>query len=135
DDGSALLHCRWWHAKEWMADYFAVNREFLVFGKPDSLRPRTMDHAELELVEGGEEEFIHLNRLAPIYPLTEGLPQRWLRALVWRTLERHERDLLEPECQVSGVGCQVPEARGRKPGTWHLTPDTFPSRANAVHML
>src|SRR5581483_1246389 len=35
DDGSARLHCRWWHAKEWMEEYFAVGREFLVYGKPE----------------------------------------------------------------------------------------------------
>src|SRR6185369_6261426 len=79
DDGTARLHCRWWHAQGWMEDYFSVGREFLVYGKPESLRPRTMDHAELELVEGTEESFIHLNRLTPIYPLTEGLLQRWMR--------------------------------------------------------
>ena len=26
DDGTALLHCRWWQAQPWMEDYFAVNR-------------------------------------------------------------------------------------------------------------
>jgi RecG-like helicase len=49
-------------------------------------KPRTMDHPETEVIEGGEESFIHINRIAPIYPLTEGLPQRWLRGLIWQTL-------------------------------------------------
>ena len=48
-----------------------------------------MDHPETEIVPGGSaENSIHLNRIAPIYPLTEGLPQRWLRALLWRVMER-----------------------------------------------
>ena len=46
----------------------------LVYGKPNSLRPRTIDHPETEIVESGEEGFIHLGRIVPIYPLTEGLP-------------------------------------------------------------
>jgi ATP-dependent DNA helicase RecG len=74
-----------------------------------------MDHPETEVIEGGEESFIHINRIAPVYPLTEGLPQRWLRGLVWRTLEKFEVEITEP-----------------KP-----TPDLkiFPTRANAVRMI
>ncbi|MCW5552427.1 MAG: ATP-dependent DNA helicase RecG [Verrucomicrobiae bacterium] len=87
DDGTGRLHCRWWNLP-FMEKYFAVGDEVIVFGKPLSLRPRTMDHPETEVVEGGEESFIHFNRIVPVYPLTEGLPQRWLRGLLWRTLER-----------------------------------------------
>ena len=46
-----------------MEEYFTVGREFLAFGKPESLRPRTIDHPETEWVEPGEESFIHFNRL------------------------------------------------------------------------
>src|SRR5512133_697515 len=67
EDGSARLHCRWWNAP-FMERYFAVGDEVLLFGKPLQLRPRTMDHPETELLEAGEETFIHLNRLTPIYP-------------------------------------------------------------------
>lgn len=121
DDGTAHLHCRWWQAYPWMEEYFAAGREFLVFGKPDSLRPRTMDHPETELIESGEENFIHLNRITPIYPLTESLPQRWLRGLIWRTLEQFESAIVEP--------APAPDI-SRLPRDIH-----FPLRANAVHML
>jgi ATP-dependent DNA helicase RecG len=42
------------------------------------------------------ENAIHLNRLVPIYPLTEGLTQRWLRTLIWRALEEHISSVTEP---------------------------------------
>jgi ATP-dependent DNA helicase RecG len=119
DDGSARLHCRWWNLP-YMEKYFAVGDEVLVFGKPIQLKPRTIDHPETEVLEGGEESFIHMNRITPIYPLTEGLPQRWLRGLIWRTLQ-----LFEPKIT----------------DTWSL-PDpalapwpNFPSRARAVRMI
>ncbi len=51
DDGTAHLHCRWWQTQPWMEDWYAVGREFLIFGKPDSLKPRNMDHPETEYVE------------------------------------------------------------------------------------
>ena len=114
DDGTARLHCRWWNLP-FLEKYFAVGDEVFVFGRLIETRPRTMDHPETEVIEGGGESFIHVNRIVPIYPLTEGLPQRWLRGLIWRTLEKFELEMVEP-----------------KPG-----PDlkTFPSRANAVRMI
>ncbi|HEX4265120.1 MAG TPA: ATP-dependent DNA helicase RecG, partial [Verrucomicrobiae bacterium] len=126
DDGTALLHCRWWQAQPWMEDYFAVGREFVVFGKIDSLRPRTMDHPESELVEPDDDEFIHVHRIAPIHPLTEGLTARVMRTLVWRALEKFERDIAEPFV-VPPLGRNDEPPKG---GTTNL-----PSRANAVRMI
>lgn len=115
DDGTARLHCRWWKAYAWMEDYYAVGREFLIYGKPDSLRPRTIDHPETEWIEPGEDEFIHVNRIVPIHPLTEGLSARVMRTLVWRALENFEGKIEEPK----------------------VSPDLkiYPTRANAVRMI
>ena len=114
EDGTARLHCRWWNLP-FMQNYFAMGDEVFVFGKLNSLKPRTIDHPETEVIEGGEESSIHINRIAPIYPLTEGLPQRWLRSLIWRTLNQFENEFCEP---------------------WpKLALKDFPSRANAIHML
>jgi ATP-dependent DNA helicase RecG len=115
DDGTALLHCRWWQAQPWMEDWYVVGREFLVFGKPDSLKPRNIDHPETELVEPGDDEFIHVSRIVPVHPLTEGLTARVMRTLIWRALETFENAITEPA----------------------IRPDLklFPSRANAVRMI
>jgi ATP-dependent DNA helicase RecG len=128
DDGTARLHCRWWNLP-FMEKYFAVGDEVFVFGKLAEAKPRTMDHPETEVIEGGEESFIHINRIAPVYPLTEGLPQRWLRGFIWRTLERFESQIAEPAFGVppSG-GSRV--AAPPKGGTPNL-----PTRANAVRMI
>src|SRR6516225_9190268 len=95
EDGTGRLHCRWWNLP-FMEKYFAVGDDVLVFGKLLQNKPRTIDHPETEVLEGGSENFIHLNRLTPIYPLTEGLPQRWLRGLMWRTLQGFESRISEP---------------------------------------
>jgi len=79
-----------------MENYFRQGDEVFAFGKLSSLKPRTMDHPETEVVDPGDDESIHMNRVAPVYPLTEGLPQRWLRGLMWRTLTRLEPHLAEP---------------------------------------
>ena len=129
DDGTARLHCRWWNLP-FMEKYFEVGDEVVAFGNPLSLRPRTMDHPETEVVEIGGENFIHLNRITPIHPLTEGLPQRWLRGLIWRALEQFESQIAEPEPNVTAAftlrrqNAQA-EARGYK---------DFPTRSNAIRM-
>jgi ATP-dependent DNA helicase RecG len=115
DDGTAHLHCRWWQAQPWMEDWYAVGREFLIFGKPDSLKPRNMDHPETEFMEPGEDEFIHVNRIVPIHPLTDGLTARVMRMLIWRALEKFESQIEEPEIK--------------------LDLKTYPARANAVRMI
>ena len=99
DDGSGRLHCRWWNLP-FMEKYFKTGDEVVVFGKPVSLRPRTIDHPETEVVpELGAS--IHLNRIAPIYPLTEGLPQRWLRSLLWRLVEEFAPAVAEPHPELA----------------------------------
>ena len=137
DDGTARLHCRWWQSYPWMEEYYTVGREFLVFGKPESLRPCTMDHPETEPVEPGEDEFIHVNRLVPIHPLTDGLTARVMRTLVWRALERFGAQIAEPRpgLQVGRVTPCAPISvvegrRARSDAPYH-----FPMRANAVHMI
>jgi ATP-dependent DNA helicase RecG len=83
DDGTARLHCRWWNLP-FLESCFRMGDDVIVYGRLRELRPRTMDHPESEVVEPGEEASLHVDRVAPVYPLTEGLPQRWLRALLWR---------------------------------------------------
>ena len=116
DDGTARLHCRWWNLP-FMEKYFAVGDEVFVFGKLRETKPRTMDHPETEVIEGGEESFIHINRIAPVYPLTEGLPQRWLRGLIWRTLEKFERQIAEPASSRVPHVCRqnLRRSAGRRP--------------------
>jgi ATP-dependent DNA helicase RecG len=115
DDGSARLHCRWWNLP-FMEKYFKVGDEVVVFGKPISLRPRTIDHPETEVLV---ETSIHLNRIAPIYPLTEGLPQRWLRSLLWRLVEVFAPAVAEPHPELALTG-----------GTARL-----PSRSDALRLI
>src|SRR5947209_15743221 len=95
DDGTARLHCRWWNLP-FMEKYFRQGDEVFVYGKVNGLKPRTIDHPETEVIEAGADSSIHINRLAPVYPLTEGLPQRWMRGLLWRTLAQFESQIAEP---------------------------------------
>ena len=120
DDGTARLHCRWWNLP-FMQNYFSQGDEVFVFGRLIETKPRTMDHPETEVIESGEESFIHIARIVPIYSLTEGLPQRWLRGLTWRTLEKFEAQL-----DSGGVQYNIPNA---------MQDTVLPSRGNALRMI
>lgn len=94
DDGSARLHCRWWNMP-FLERYFRPGETLFIHGQVRSLRPRTMDHPETERVEEGEES-IHLRRIVPIYPLTEGLAQRPLRRSIASLLAQLGGDWHDP---------------------------------------
>jgi ATP-dependent DNA helicase RecG len=108
EDGTGRLHCRWWNLP-FMQSYFKTGDEVLVFGKVVSVRPRTIDHPETEMIDPETDFSIHMNRIAPVYPLTEGLPQRWLRAFMWRALEEFGHLIPEPE------PCLAPPEMMRRP--------------------
>ena len=133
EDDTGRLHCRWWNLP-FMEKYFAVGDEVFVFGKLVETKPRTMDHPESEVIEGGEESFIHVNRIAPVYPLTEGLPQRWLRGLIWRTLEKFESRIEEPQAGRATPCAPASETTKLRAEACAPCP-SLPTRANAVRMI
>jgi ATP-dependent DNA helicase RecG len=59
-----------------------------------------MEHPEFEVIEDDAEISIHFRRITPIYPATEGLSQRILRALIFRLLSEcadHDLEVLLPK--------------------------------------
>ncbi|TXT45157.1 MAG: ATP-dependent DNA helicase RecG, partial [Limisphaerales bacterium] len=115
EDGSKRLHCRWWNVQhpklQFIQHQFKVGDEVFLYGKPVSLKPRTLDHPEWEIVEPNDAEAsIHLHRIVPVYPLTEGLSQRWLRGLLWRTLEEYGGQIPERHPSLVGPTCGRPRS-------------------------
>jgi ATP-dependent DNA helicase RecG len=140
DDGTARLHCRWWNLP-WLAEKFHVGDEVFVHGKLKALKPRTMDHPETEIVESGDEASTHLHRIVPVYPLTEGLSQRWLRGLLWRALEEYGGLVPEPHPTVlggAGLGLGLRAgavAEGISPPAPNPNPALSLTRAEALRSL
>jgi len=75
----------------------ATGQQLVVFGKPRLRGNRVcMDHPEFEVIENDEEKSIHLRRITPIYPATEGLSQRMLRSIIYRLLQDLDTAPVEP---------------------------------------
>ena len=85
---SPMLICRWFNA-HYVEKMIATGQRVVVYGKP-KLRAMKMviDHPEFEVVENDEEVSIHLKRIAPVHPATEGISPRVLRAIIFRVLEQ-----------------------------------------------
>jgi len=98
-DANALsqpLVCRWFNL-HYIQKMIATGQQLVVFGKPKLRGKRIcMDHPEFEVIESDEEQSIHLRRITPIYPATEGLSQRVLRSIIYRLLRELDTEPIEP---------------------------------------
>jgi len=84
---SQPLTCRWFNL-HYIQKMIATGQQLVVFGRVKRKGPRLLiDHPEFEVIEDDEEILIHFRRITPIYPATEGLSQRVLRALIFRLLD------------------------------------------------
>ncbi len=93
---SQPLICRWFNL-HYVQKMIATGQQLVVFGKPRLRGNRIcMDHPEFEVIENDEEKSIHLRRITPIYPATEGLSQRMLRSIIYRLLQDLDTAPVEP---------------------------------------
>jgi len=93
---SQPLICRWFNL-HYVQKMIATGQQLVVFGKPRLRGKRIcMDHPEFEVIENNEERSIHLRRITPIYPATEGLSQRALRSMIYRLLQELDTEPIEP---------------------------------------
>jgi ATP-dependent DNA helicase RecG len=93
---SQPLICRWFNL-HYVQKMIATGQQLVVFGKPRLRGKRIcMDHPEFEVIENDDERSIHLRRITPIYPATEGLSQRMLRSIIHRLLQELDTEPIEP---------------------------------------
>lgn len=83
DDTGKLIAT--WFNQLYLKKTLKPGKEVVLTGKVDRkfLMPE-MAVQEFELLE--EKELIHIGRIVPIYPLTERLPQKFLRGLIFKLL-------------------------------------------------
>ena len=130
---SSLLSIRWFNAY-YVQKIFAAGQRVVVYGKPKAQGTRiVIDHPEFEIVEndGDEESLIHLKRITPVYATTEGLSQRSLRALIYRTLQAADLDA-EPTPLPAGLD---PLARGAALRAIHFPEDDAARERARRHLV
>jgi len=94
-DSSDMIHAVWFN-QPYLKKTFQEGQQVILYGKVELYKNRLQISApEYEVIESGEEA-IHTGRITPIYPLTEGLFQRSLRATLHDIVETHlDREITE----------------------------------------
>ena len=82
-DGTGTLHATWW--SKWVRSQLKPGTTMRFSGKVGLfLGHKTLENPQFEDVD---EEMVSTGRLAPVYPLTEGLSNKKVRALVRQVLD------------------------------------------------
>jgi ATP-dependent DNA helicase RecG len=112
-DATGSLCCRWFGARH-LQGQLAVGDHLVLYGKPVRRRGGlVMEHPDFELMREEADESLHVGRIVPVYPLTEQLPQRTMRRILWQAIERfadEAEDVLPAETRARGGWPRLGEA-------------------------
>ncbi len=90
-DDSGVLFCIWFNQR-FMMKQFRAGRKVMVSGLAQRHNGRIqLMHPDFEVilpVDKEEGKGLHTGRMVPVYGLTAGIGQHWLRALVFQALEK-----------------------------------------------
>lgn len=90
-DETAMMHAVWFN-QPYLKNQFMVGQRVVFYGKVEWYQNRyQMSSPEYEIIDP-DEEAIHTGRITPIYPLTEGLFQKSLRAAI--------HDLIQSQLEI-----------------------------------
>jgi len=94
DDGTGRICCLWFN-QPYLNRYFTENKRVVCYGKVDVYKNRLqMVSPEYELLEE-DEEGLSLKRIVPVYPLTRGVTQRYLRKTMRNCLDCYKAQAIE----------------------------------------
>ena len=96
-DQSGVLFCVWFNQR-FILKQFRSGQKVMLSGTVQMHGGRRqLMHPDFEPLDGGDQACaLHTGRLVPVYPLTAGIGQHWLRRLIHDTLERTADQLDDP---------------------------------------
>ena len=120
-----------WFNQSGRAKTHTEGRELFMYGKLGRSKSGTwaMMFPEIEMIEEDTEAFIHIDRIAPIYSLTEGITQRVLRRLMFEATQKVAFDA--PEFYPAPAGMMPRQEAFR---VIHF-PESFPAGDRARQRL
>ncbi|MFH0764574.1 MAG: ATP-dependent DNA helicase RecG [Candidatus Omnitrophota bacterium] len=81
-DTTGFVHAVWFN-QPYLKDYFRKGVRVVLYGKVEMMDKLQITQPEYEILKGDDTDSIHVGRIVPIYALTEGLGQRYLRSLIY----------------------------------------------------
>ncbi len=91
-DGTGTLHATWWN--KWITKQLTPNTQMRFSGKVGLyMGQKTLDNPTFEELD---EERVATGRIAPVYPLTEGISNKRLRDWIKQALDGAVADVADP---------------------------------------
>lgn len=92
-DGTGAIEATWFN-QPWLLKSIKQNSQLVLSGRVSEYLGRLVfTSPEWEMLD---KELVHTGRLVPVYPLTEGISQKWMRNLMKRTVDYWTHRL--PDC-------------------------------------
>ncbi|MBL7071350.1 MAG: ATP-dependent DNA helicase RecG [Candidatus Omnitrophica bacterium] len=87
-DSTGTIHGVWYN-QPYLKSYFKSGQDIILYGKAEKFKYLQMTHPDYEVLSKDEDglETAHMGRIVPIYPLTQDITQKYLRALIYRSLD------------------------------------------------
>ena len=83
-----------WFNQPYMAQYFRNDQRVVMHGKVEMYKDDLqIVSPEYEIIEDDDDESLSIGRIVPIYPLTKGKTQRYLRRIIKFCLDRYVANL------------------------------------------
>jgi len=106
-DGTGTIHATWWN--KWIVKKLEIGKTMRFSGKVGLyMGQKTLDNPVFEDID---EEMVATGRLSPIYRLTEGVSNNWLRGLIKQVLDDYGRYLSDPLPAELRTAYDLPELR------------------------
>lgn len=93
-DLSGVIRATWFN-QPYMKDRFKIGQELILYGKVEKYNYLQINNPEYEILTGTKEDFAHIGRIVPVYPLTESLNQRWFRGIMKFTVDNYVDEIVE----------------------------------------
>lgn len=92
-----------WFGIPYLHRHLVKGRRLVAHGRlTDSKQGRIINHPEFELIHDDDDTLIHLNRIVPIYPATQGVGQRVIRNALFQLV--HDPEFNMPEIHPAPEG-------------------------------
>jgi ATP-dependent DNA helicase RecG len=100
-DATGTMRCLWFQFHEaYMRQRYRTGQRVIVTGEirinPYSGHRKEVHHPDLEIIDTDEREPLHMGRIVPVYPATEGLHQKTLRTVIKRIVDEYAHQA--PDC-------------------------------------
>lgn len=79
-----------WFNQPYLNSYFKVGQSVILYGKAELYKERLqISNPEFEIVDENSDDTLGIGRIVPIYPLTEGFSQRFIRHMIKDVLDKY----------------------------------------------